>query len=95
MVTLSVYGPTGATPGPWEASPNPFSFFGQNNPATDKMNMSHFFTEMAEQILIRYQVKDIFYPAAILCYLGNYAQTTWGPPTACFIALKNGAAICW
>ena len=59
------------------------------------MNMSHFLTEMAEQILIRYQVKDIFYPAAILCYLGNYAQTTWGPPTACFITLKNRAAIYW
>ena len=57
MVTLSVYGPYRATPGPWEASPTPFSFFGQTILPSDQMNMSHFLKEMAEQILIRYQVK--------------------------------------
>ena len=95
MVTLSVYGPYRATPGPWEASPTPFSFFGQTILTTDQMNMSHFLKEMAEQILMSYQVKSMI--AQLLPYViwVTYAKTTWGPPTARFIILKNGAAIYW
>ena len=39
--------------------------------------------------------KAYFCPVGLLCYLGNYAETTWGPPSACFIILKNSAAIYW
>ena len=80
MVTLSVYGPYRATPGPWEASPTPFSFFGQTILTTDQMNMSHFLKEMAEQILMRYQVKGMI--AQLLSYAiwVTYAETTCPPP---------------
>ena len=78
MVTLSVYGPYRATPGPWEASPTPFSFFGQTILASDQMNMSHFLKEMPEQILMRYQVKGMI--AQLLSYAiwVTYAETPWG-----------------
>ena len=50
---------------------------------------------MPEQILMRYQVKGMI--ALLLSYViwVTYAKTTWGPPTAHFIILKNGAAIYW
>ena len=59
------------------------------------MNKSHFSKEMPEQILMRYQVKGMI--ALLLSYViwVTYAKTTWGLPTARFIILKNGAAICW
>ena len=37
--------------------PQPIFIFGQKILPSDKMNMSHFLKEMAEQILMRYQVK--------------------------------------
>ena len=57
--------------------------------------MSHFLKEMPEQILMRYQVKGMI--ALLLSYViwVTYANTTWGPPTAQFIILRNGAAIYW
>ena len=78
MVTLSVYGPYRATPGPWEACPNPFSFFDKTVLRSDKMNMSHFLKETAEQILLRYQV--IAMTAQLLYYAiwVTYAETPWG-----------------
>ena len=59
MVTLSVNSIFGTTPGPWDGCPNPFSFFGKTILPSDKMNMTHFLKEMAEQILMRYQVKGM------------------------------------
>ena len=67
MVTLSVNRLYGATPGPWDASPSPFSFFGTKKIATDQMNMSHFLKETAEQILyILISSERYDYPAALL-----------------------------
>ena len=66
LVTLSVYSLYGATPGPWEACPNPFSFFGKTVLQSDKMNRSHFLKETAEQILMRFQVKAMI--AQLLSY---------------------------
>ena len=59
------------------------------------MNISHFLNEMAEQILMSYQVKGMI--AQLLSYViwVTYAKTTWGPPKAHFIILKNSAAIYW
>ena len=37
--------------------PRPFSFFNKTVLPSDKRNMLHFLKEMAEQILMRYQVK--------------------------------------
>ena len=95
MVTLSVNSIFRATPGPWEACPNPFSFFDKTVLRSDKMDMSHFLKEMPEQILMRYQVKGMI--DLLLSYViwVTYAKTTWGLPTAHFIILKNGAAIYW
>ena len=95
MVTLSVNSLYGATPGPWDAFPNPFNFFLPKILPSDQMNMSHFLKEMPEQILMRYQVKGMI--ALLLSYViwVTYAKTTWGPPTAHFIILKNGDAIYW
>ena len=59
MVTLSVNSIFGATLGPWDGCPNPFSFFGKTILPSDKMNMSHFLKEMAEQILMRYHVNGM------------------------------------
>ena len=79
MVTLSVNSIFRATPGPWEACPNPFSFFDKTVLRSDKMNMSHFLKETAEQILLRYQV--IAMTAQLLSYAiwVTYAETTWPP----------------
>ena len=79
MVTLSVNSLYGATQGPWEACPNPFSFFDKTVLRSDKMNMSHFLKETAEQILLRYQV--IAMTAQLLSYAiwVTYAETTWPP----------------
>ena len=95
MVTLSVNSIFRATPGPWEACPSPFSFFDKTVLRSDKMDMSHFLKEMPEQILMRYQVKGMI--DLLLSYViwVTYAKTTWGPPTARFIILKNSAAIYW
>ena len=78
MVTLSVCSLYGATPGPWEARPNPFSFFGKTVLQSDKMNRSHFLKETAEQILMRFQVKAMI--AQLLSYAiwVTYAETTHG-----------------
>ena len=59
------------------------------------MNMSHFLKEMAEQILMRYQVKLMIAQLLSYAILPKYAETTWEPSTARFIILKNGAAIYW
>ena len=90
MVTLSVYSLYGATPGPWEACPNPFSFFGKTVLQSDKMNRSHFLKETAEQILMRFQVKAMI--AQLLSYAiwVTYAETTWKPPPPplCWLSQK-------
>ena len=93
MVTLSVYSLYGATPGPWEACPNPFSFFLSKILPSDQMNMSHFLKEMAEQILMRYEVKGMI--ALLLSYViwVTYAKTTWGLPPARFIVKKGPPSI--
>ena len=70
MVTLSVNSIFGATPGPCDGCPNPFLFFGKTILPSDKMNMSHFLKEMAEQIFMRDQVKGIFLPRWSLMLFG-------------------------
>ena len=94
MVTLSVYSLYGATPGPWEACPNPFSFFGKTVLQSDKMNRSHFLKETAEQILMRFQVKAMIAQLLSYAILVTYAETTHGGrPKPVFFILKNCAAI--
>ena len=57
------------------------------------MNMSHFLKEMAEHIFMRYKVKGMIAQLLFYAIWVTYAETTWGPPAAHFIILKNGAAI--
>ena len=95
MVTLSVNSIFGATPGPWDGCPNPFYFFSKTILPSDKMNMAHFLKEMAEGILMRYIRWKVWMPRCSPCYLGNFAQTTWGPAPTHFNILKNSAAISW
>ena len=44
---------------PQGVGPDPFSFIGKTVLRSDKMNMSHFLKEMAEQILMRHQVNGM------------------------------------
>ena len=59
------------------------------------MNISHLLKKMAELFLMRYQVKGMIVQLLSYAIWVTYAETTWGPPTARFIILKNGAAIYW